>query len=556
MAKIIFKELTSNQIVLFPENISDRIPENHPVRTVNQVVDQLDISSIIAEYKGGGTSSFHPRMMIKVLFYSYLSNIYSCRKMEKALLENIYFMWISGNSTPDFRTINYFRGKRLQGKIQNLFAEVVRLLQELGYVSLDVQYIDGTKIESASNRYSFVWRGSIEKNKAKLETKIQSVLSDIDNQTREDDKTLSQEESYIAIDSKALKEKLAVLNSRLKELPKTKQKQLDKLQEEHLPRLEKYEQQLETLGKRNSYSKTDEDATFMRMKEDHMKNGQLKPAYNTQISTEEQFITHYSIHQTPGDTTTLKSHLEEFEKQYNKQSQEVVADAGYGSEENYEHMQGKRIEAYVKYNYFHKEQKRAFKNNFFLPQNLYYNAQEDYFVCPMGQHMTKVGQGKRTSDAGYQSQVSYYQAQCCSGCPMRGQCHNAQGNRRIEINHRLIELKERARLRLMSEKGIEHRSKRAIEPEAVFGQLKSNNKFNRFTLRGLVKTQIEFGLMAIGHNLRKLSKKMHFSGKSANINRFCPVINHFLDRNKAFQLKNPIKQNIFSLNDYFQKNAA
>ena len=114
MTKVIFKELASNQIVLFPENISDLISANHPVRLVNQVVDQLDISNILQQYVGGGTSSFHPRMMIKVLFYSYLSNIYSCRKIEKALHENIYFMWLSGKSYPDFRTINMFRGKRLK----------------------------------------------------------------------------------------------------------------------------------------------------------------------------------------------------------------------------------------------------------------------------------------------------------------------------------------------------------------------------------------------------------------------------------------------------------
>lgn len=314
-------------------------------------------------------------MMIKVLFYSYLCYIYSCRKIERALQENIHFIWISGGSTPDFRTINYFRGKRLQGKIKTLFAEVVRLL-ELKYVSLDVQYIDGTKIESASNRYTFVWRGSVEKNKEKLEQKIQSVLKDIENQTKEDSKSINAEELPQKIDSKTLKEKLSDLNSRLKETDKTPQKQLDKLRQEHLPRLEKYEEQLETLGERNSYSKTDTDATFMRMKEDHMKNGQLKPAYNPQISTENQFVTHFSIHQTPGDTTTLKSHLESFKYQYHKQSMVVVADAGYGSEENYEYMEGNNIEAYAKYSYFHKEQKRSIKNNIFLPQNLYYNKED------------------------------------------------------------------------------------------------------------------------------------------------------------------------------------
>ncbi|TYP89282.1 transposase, partial [Sphingobacterium allocomposti] len=169
MANILFKALPSNSPSLFPEDIFAKIPAGHPVRLVNEVVEKLNIDPIIGQYKGGGTTGFHPRMMIKVLFYAYLSNIYSCRKIERALQENIYFMWLSGHSTPDYRTINYFRGKRLKGHIQSLFAEVVRLLAELGYVSLKVQYIDGTKIESAAGRYTFVWKGSVEKNKVKLE---------------------------------------------------------------------------------------------------------------------------------------------------------------------------------------------------------------------------------------------------------------------------------------------------------------------------------------------------------------------------------------------------
>jgi transposase len=510
MAKIVFKESAGIQASLFPQNILDKIAKNHPVRLVNEVVDNLDISTIIAKYQGGGTSSFHPRMMIKVLFYSYLSNIYSCRKIERALCENINFMWLSGCSTPDFRTINYFRGKRLQGEIHKLFAEVVRLLQELNYVSLDVQYIDGTKIEAASNKYTFVWRGSVEKNKVKLETKIKSVIRDIENQTKDDDKTMTQDELPQAIDSMIIKEKLSQLNARLKEPDKNTQKKIAALQQEYLPRLEKYETQLKILGTRNSYSKTDSDATFMRMKEDHMKNGQLKPAYNPQISTEEQFITHYTIHQTPGDTTTLKSHLEGFEQLHHKQSKTVVADAGYGSEENYEFMEKNDIEAFVKYNYFHMEQKRSIQKNIFLPQNLYYNKEQDYFVCPIGQHLTKTGDGKRISDNGYISNVSYYKSVNCNGCPLRGQCHKAKGNRTLEVNFRLQELKQKAKTRLMSETGLYHRSKRPIEPEAVFGQLKSNNKFNRFTLKGLSKANLEFGLMAIAHNLRKLAAKATF----------------------------------------------
>ncbi|QNL52600.1 IS1182 family transposase [Olivibacter sp. SDN3] len=368
--------------------------------------------------------------------------------------------------------------------------------------------MDGTKIESAAGRYTFVWKGSVEKNKAKLENKIQSVLSDIESQIKQDQSELGRDETPKPIKSNELRDRLSLLNEKLKATAKPTQKQLKKLREEHLPRLEKYEKQLATLGERNSYSKTDEDATFMRLKDDHMQNGQLKPAYNTQISTEEQFITHYSIHQTSTDTTTLEDHLDSFEDQYNRQSDVVVADAGYGSEENYEMLESKNIEGYVKYNYFHKEQKRNQRNNPFLLQNLYYHKEQDFYVCPMGQKMEFAGKGIRKSTNGYSSRVSYYRAERCEGCPLRGQCHKAQGNRIIEVNHRLNELKTRARERLTSETGKYHRSKRPIEVEAVFGQMKSNNRFNRLTMRGLEKVDIEFALMCIGHNLRKWSKKL------------------------------------------------
>ena len=233
MAKIVFKELTSNQNVLFPVSLSEKIAPNHPVRIVNSVVDALDISSLLSSYKGGGTSSYHPRMMLKVLFYAYLNNIYSCRKIEKALQENIHFMWLSGNSTPDFRTINDFRGKRLKEDIKSLFSAIVLLLQESGYVSLDVQYIDGTKVESASNRYTFVWRGSVEKNKVKLESKIQSILSEVDKHI-EQDKQERTPDCLPDMDSCGLREKVSALNKRLSGMNNAEQKQIKKLQEEYL----------------------------------------------------------------------------------------------------------------------------------------------------------------------------------------------------------------------------------------------------------------------------------------------------------------------------------
>ena len=507
MAKASFKSGKGNSPELFPVNIFDKIPENHPVRLVDWVVDQLDISELMKTYKGGGCSAYHPRMMLKVLFYSYLSNVYSCRKIAKALEENIHFMYISNNSTPDFRTINDFRGKRLKGHIHSFFAEVVKMLVSLGYVSLDVQYIDGTKVEASSNRYTFVWRKSVEKHKVRLEEKIQQALSDIEQHIQSDNQEANKEELPAKIDSKRLKSELSRINKRLSNPSKQQEKALKALQEKHLPKLESYEQHLDKMGDRNSYSKTDPDATFMRMKDDHMRNGQLKAGYNAQISTENQFITHASIHQTPGDTATLPSHLEGFSKTYGKQSCEVVADAGYGSEQNYELLESLQADAYVKYNYFHKEQKRSIRQNPFPLHNLFYNAEQDFFVCPMGQRMHKTGMGKRKSANGYESQVTYYQAKRCEGCPLRGQCHQNEKPRIIEVNHRLRQLRAQARERLQSEKGLRHRSKRPIEVEAVFGQMKNNNNFQRFTMRGLEKVSLEFLLMSIGHNLRKMAIK-------------------------------------------------
>ena len=507
MAKITFKGLSCNQSVLFPTNLLERIPSNHPVLIVNQVVDNLNIDKLLSCYKGGGCSSYHPRMILKVLFYAYLCNIYSCRKIAQALNENIYFMWLSGDSTPDFRTINRFRGEHLKEHIKDLFTQIVLMLNELGYLSLDVQYIDGTKIESASNRYTFVWRGSVEKYKEKLEANIRSVLSSIDSHIESDKQAGLCDDTPKAIDLEELKAKVKELNLRGDKMSKIEQKQVKQLQEDYLPHLEKYQSQLQKLGNRNSYSKTDEDATFMRMKEDHMKNGQLKPAYNIQIATEEQFITNVGIYQRAGDTATLPSLLEVFEQSYCKQSKTVVADAGYGSEQNYEFMEDNQIEAYVKYNYFHKEQKRAWNKNPFAVQNLFYNKSEDFFICPMGQRLTNIGTKKTKSELGYISTYTRYQATNCQGCPLRGLCHQAKNNRIIEVNYKLQQYKRKARERLTSQQGIYHRAKRCVEPEAVFAQIKHNSQFNRFRLRGLEKVNIEFTLVAIAHNLKKWSRK-------------------------------------------------
>jgi len=289
-------------------------------------------------------------------------------------------------------------------------------------------------------------------------------------------------------------------------LDKEGNRSLKKIEKEAIPRMERYRSQLDIMGERNSYSKTDPDATFMRMKEDAMLNGQLKPGYNVQISTENQFITHYDIFQRPADILTLIPFLESFEKRYGKQSEKVVADSGYGSEENYEYMLGKGIKPFVKYNMFHVEQRRKYTQNPYLASNLFYNKDKDYYVCPMGQHMELVRNEKRYTASGYEHGISIYRAMHCTDCPLHCMCHKSKYNRQIEVNHKLEEYKKTVRELLMSEEGLEHRSKRPVEPEAVFGQIKECGKFRRLRLRGINGAKIEFGLKAIAHNLGKMAR--------------------------------------------------
>lgn len=304
--------------------------------------------------------------------------------------------------------------------------------------------------------------------------------------------------------------KVEEINQRLKsqEVPKQVKKNVEILEKEFLPKLLEYELHLNIMGDRNSYSKTDHDATFMRMKDDHMKNGQLKPAYNVQISTENNFITNFTNHQTPGDTTTFKPHLDTFNQLYNKYPERSVADAGYGGLENYDYLESNNIDNFVKYNYFHKEQEKKFKLDISRPENLYYSQVNDYYICPMGQKIRPIYSEYRKTSTGYKYPVTIYQAQNCSTCPLRGACHKQAGNRKIEINVKLVKHKQIARNNLTSELGRELRGRRCSEVEQTFGQIKWNKKFNRFLLRGLPKISIEIGLIALAHNFEKLSKSL------------------------------------------------
>ena len=502
---VAFKAYQQNQAMLLPPSLDELINQDHPVRIVNQVLNKIDIDPLLKKYKGGGSSSFHPRMLLKVLVYAYI-NTYSSRKIEAALKENIHFMWLSGMSTPDHNTINRFRSDRLKEVLRQIFTQVVVLLADQGLLTIKELYTDGTKIEANANRYTFVWGNAIKTSKERIKKQLdelwqyaQSVaaaeLPDTDPSGFKNIDPQKVEDTINQID--------AALTDKKEVSAKVKQK-LNYAKKNWPANLKKYEQQEQILNGRNSYSKTDTDASFMRMKEDHMLNGPLKPGYSLQISTNNQYIVNYSLHQTTADTTTLQAHTEIYKEQYKCTPEVMTADGGYGSEENYQYLQENEIENYVKYNYFDREQrnkedvKQPFKIN-----NLYYNEEKDCYYCPMGQQMRNIGTHQTTSKTGFVQTITRYQARNCNGCPLRGVCHKASENRVIDVNHALIKYKQKVKENLTSEKGVYHRKKRCADVEPVFANIKNNHSFKRYMLRTKPKVEIETGLLALAHNLRK-----------------------------------------------------
>ena len=519
MPKIHYHPYIPNQLVLFPQRIDEDIAENDPVRIVSAIVDSLNLEAFKKLYKEKGRSPYHPRMMLKVILYAYMNNVYSCRRIEKLLLRDIHYIWLAGYEKPDFITINRFRN-RVKSEINNIFTQVVLILSSKGFITLGVEYIDGTKIESKANKYTFVWRKSVEKNREKLMAKIRALLDQVEDVIAQDNVTERNEK--IEFTPSMLTDIIGELKESLDNAPvpadkegkkgyKERKLQLKQL-EEHRDKLQEYDTHLAIMGERNSYSKTDPDATFMRMKEDAMNNGQTKPGYNLQIATENQFITNFSLFPNPTDTLTFIPFEEMFFHRYGRFAKITIADSGYGSEENYHFMDGNGTEAFVKYNFFHKEQKARYRPNPFHPECMHYNQEEDYYVCPMGQHMTRIGTKKGKTDSGYVTESICYQAVSCEGCPLRGQCFKSKGNRIIEVNHRLNGYKRQARERLTSEDGIKHRGRRSIEPEAVFGQMKYNMQYRRFRHFGKDKVTMDFVFFAIAFNIKKLCASLLKSG--------------------------------------------
>jgi transposase len=518
-----FKDYNMNQLIL-PLDLEVKLQENDIAFHVHHLVESIPLEALEPFLRNEGCPAYHPRMMLKIILCAYTQSVFSGRKIEALLKDSIRMMWLAQGYEPSYRTINRFR---VQSEVKELIRQCFvqfrcQLVQEK-LIDQEAIFIDGTKIEANANKFTFVWKKAIEKYHNSLieksnqlynellekeilpeierESDEQLTLEELDQMVQKVDEVINEYDQKIEASSSS-EERKALRSER--KYPKQVRKQLT----DYIVRKLKYQRDFEIFGTRNSYSKTDHDATFMRMKDDYMKNGQLKAGYNVQIATEGQYALAYSLFSNPTDTRTLIPFLDKIEQSYFKLPKHIVADAGYGSEQNYDDILSKRKrEALITYNMYLKEQKKKYKQNEFNPANWYYDEENDTYTCPNHKLLPFKYQSERTDKTGFKRKFKVYECEDCSGCPFRSSCTKAKegNNRKLMVNEKWEHQKEYVRAKLSEEKTGAIYRQRKIDVEPVFGFLKANLRFIRFSVRGKSKVENEMGLALMAVNLRKFT---------------------------------------------------
>lgn len=507
--------------VFLPFNLEFQISKDDPVRLLRHCIGGMDITALEKTYQRIDRNLASPRQMLAIIVYAGMNHIFSSRRIEIACRRDINFMYLlEGKPVPDHTTIARFRSKHLASCIKELFAQMDFMLEDMGAISLQDIFIDGTKIESVANKYKFVWKKSVQKNQAKLMEK----LPDFVDKAQEDfSVSLSHGKDIQLHHLKKLRRKLKVwqkeqgiqfvhgIGKRKTNLQKTME-QLD----EFIARLKKYNKYLHIMGNRNSFAKTDTDATFMRMKEDAMKNGQLKPAYNIQYGTDSEFVTWATVGPQPTDTTTLIPFLQELERYTNKRYRNVVADSGYESEENYLYLETNQQSSFIKPSNYEKSKTRKWKQDIGRRENMTYLADEDAYLCAQGRKLTVTKEFIRKSKTGFHSQITHYSCENCKDCPVKSQCIHGnhcktpleERTKNIEVSKRFQRQRQEDLERITSPEGIQLRVNRSIQAEGAFAMVKADMTFRRFLTRGNKNVLVETMLLAMAYNIQKLHCKI------------------------------------------------
>lgn len=509
--------------VCLPMNLEIIIPSDEPVRLLNAVLEELDYRKLTATYSRMGRIECSPRLLFKVVLYACCRGIYSSREIERACRENVNFMYLlEGQNVPDHNTIARFRSQHLPEAVEDLLQQMVQLLVAHGEISFEESavFIDGTKIEANAGRYTFVWKTRVSKDQEKLGNKIVTDLP------------LLLEKAGVGI---TVPKQITV--QQLKKL----RKKLYAKKEDHgiafvygkghhksglqkaietinnwLERLKKYNLDIYICGDRNSYSKTDRDATFMHMKEDHMKNGQLKPGYNVNVATVSEYIIGNYISADRTDTKTLIPFLEKLCKKH--PVKRVVVDSGYESEENYHYVDGsEQLSLFVKPSNHEQKKQRKYQTDIGRRENMPYNAEKDEYTCAQGKQLTAVSTKHRKSETGYIQEVTVYECADCKGCPVKEKCIRQKKTDKTPLEDRVKRLnvskyftaqRDAMEEKISTEEGILLRINRSIQAEGVFAMIKEDMNFRRFMMRGKKNVNMEWHLVSMAYNILKLHHKI------------------------------------------------
>lgn len=498
----VFKHCASNEQLLLPPNVEELIPKQHLVRVVSRTIDDMHVNELLErQYKGGGTSAYLPTMMVKLIIYAYVSKVYSSRNIARAARQDITFMWLAGMNRPDFRTINNFRSGVLKAVLQDVFSTLIQFLITHKYVDLQHYFVDGTKMRADANCHTPVWRKNTKRFKERVQKKIKEHLDYIDSITEQEnreygDRDLEELGDHTTISSNDIKREAEKLRKRLqKRLPSKRADRVEKkLMQRLLPKLEKYEQQERLLGNRNSYSRTDPAATFFRTA-----GGELLPMYNILMGTQHQFVLHYSIHQKASETDQFITHMAQGFARWQRYPNAIVGDSTYGSENNYRFLETHSIGNYLKYTTFHAPKPKLYGKEQFV-----YDGNSDSFRCPAGRTLPLKTVRSMTTSAGTPTTARQYMSTDCNNCLLSAKCKRATGPRTLTVNPNFDAYREQARINLESDAGIALRVRRSTDVEPTFGDIKGNGAYRRFRLRGLEKANIEFGLLSMAHNMKKL----------------------------------------------------
>ena len=501
-------------------DIEKNIPKDEPALLLSAIVERMKCKELIATYSDAGRNEYPPKVLLKICIYGCMRKIISTRGIEQACRENINFMYLlNGEAPPDHNTIHRFRSKHLASCQDAILKEMVEILQDMGELSFEnsAVFIDGTKIESVGNRYQFVWKKSVQKHMEKLQQTIREKLPELLKSVglrfyiEGEIKSRHLQKFRKKLCAIMKQEKIEKVSGKGKR--KSQHQRVLETLEDWIGRIKSYTAKVHICGSRSSYCKTDPEATFMRMKEDHMLNGQLKPGYNINTATVSEYVVGSYVSSDRTDTVTAIPFMEKLRSAY--PVKRVVYDSGYESEENYRYFEeNPGIELYVKPANYEQKKQRKYRTDISRRENMAYDRIQDTYTCAEGKILRKVGTKHTKSSTGFVSEKTIYECGECSGCPRKGECIRSrsatpldQRNKRLEVAQYFAEQRRNMTEKISTDEGKLLRMNRSIQAEGVFAYIKTDLSFRRFMTHGKKRVGAEWTLLALAYNVLRMHHK-------------------------------------------------